>query len=434
MLNRLQAYISRHHLLGDGKYLVALSGGADSVCLLRVMLSLGYDVEAVHCNFRLRGEESDRDEQFCVELCQKHHVPLHITHFDTTEYAALHKVSIEMAARQLRYDYFERLRTSLSAQSILVAHHRDDSIETLLLNLVRGTGIRGMEGIKPRNGHILRPLLCVSREDILAYLREIGQDYITDSSNLVDDVQRNYLRLHVLPELSKVAPRALDNITTSMEHLSEAVRVYDAAIAQSVEECYHDGIFSIPALRRQPSPESTLYEVLRDYGFSSRQVQQIYEHLDAPVGKIWSSDTHILAKDRDTLILNQQPARNQKPGTSHKEPETRNQALSVTRISRAELTEISRDPLCATIDADRVTMPLTVRTIEQGDRFVPYGMKGSKLVSDYLTDRKRDYFQKQRQKVVEDATHRIVWLIGERVSDLVAITPDTINVLVLRYS
>lgn len=254
MLNKLKTYIAKHKLLGNGKYIVALSGGADSVCLLRVMLSMGYNVEAAHCNFRLRGDESNRDEEFCTSLCARLDVPLHKVHFDTREYASLHKVSIEMAARELRYAYFEQLRLAIGADGIVVAHHSDDNVETILLNLVRGTGIYGLEGIKPRNGFILRPLLCLSKNEILDYLSSVNQDFITDSSNLVDDVQRNKIRLNLMPVLRSVNPSASENILTTAENISQAARVYSHAINESVNECFDGKALDITKLLQQPSP------------------------------------------------------------------------------------------------------------------------------------------------------------------------------------
>ena len=214
MLNKISAFIEQHQLLrhDDAKYIVALSGGADSVALLLVMHQLGYRVEAAHCNFRLRGQESDRDEQFVAELCNKKQTPLHIIHFDTVAYAKLHQVSIEMAARELRYRYFEQLRQDIGADDVCVAHHQDDAVETLLMNLLRGTGIHGLTGIRPRNGHIVRPMLCVTRAEIVGYLDSAHQPYVTDSTNLVPDVVRNKIRLNVIPQLLALNPSASQNI------------------------------------------------------------------------------------------------------------------------------------------------------------------------------------------------------------------------------
>ena len=207
MWSKVEAYINKHKLLETSNlYLAALSGGADSVALLLLLKEGGFNVHAAHCNFRLRGAESDRDEAFCVELCRQQGVELHRAHFDTREYAAVHKVSIEMAARELRYRWFSQLREDIGASGVCVAHHRDDSVETVLLNLVRGTGLRGLTGIQPRNGDVLRPLLCVSRAEIEQYLTDRGQGYVTDSTNLEADVMRNKIRLQLIPLLKTLNP------------------------------------------------------------------------------------------------------------------------------------------------------------------------------------------------------------------------------------
>ena len=208
-IKKTAGFIHHHQLMEHtGKYIVALSGGADSVALTLLLQQLGYDIEAAHCNFHLRGEESMRDEHFCQALCQQRHIPLHITHFDTVTFAQLHKISIEMAARKLRYAYFNSLMNDLHATGICVGHHQDDSVETLIINLLRGTGIHGLTGIAPKNGHIIRPLLGVTHNEILAELDAMQQDYVTDSSNLCDDVVRNKIRLHVLPLLQTINPSA----------------------------------------------------------------------------------------------------------------------------------------------------------------------------------------------------------------------------------
>ena len=216
--------------------LVALSGGADSVCLLMAMKRLGYAIEAIHCNFHLRGAESDRDEEFCKSLCEREQIPFHTVHFDTKTYAEVHKISIEMAARELRYNYFEQLRKAIDAEAILVAHHMNDSVETLLMNLIRGTGIHGLQGIKPRNGNIIRPLLCVSRKEIVEWLGEIGQDYVTDSTNLEDDVTRNKLRLNIIPLLEEINPAASENIAKTALRMVEAGKVFDDSMNGIVKD------------------------------------------------------------------------------------------------------------------------------------------------------------------------------------------------------
>ena len=216
--DRIEKYIERFSLMEkDALYLVALSGGADSVSLLLVLKKLGYRVEACHCNFHLRGEESIRDEKFCEQLCISENIPFHHIHFDTKSYSELHHVSIEMAARNLRYSYFESLRKDLNADAICVAHHQEDSVETVLINLIRGTGVKGLRGILPKNGNIIRPLLCVNRSEIEGYLAALNQGFVIDRTNLIDDVVRNKIRLNIIPLLEQINPRVKDNILKTIK-------------------------------------------------------------------------------------------------------------------------------------------------------------------------------------------------------------------------
>jgi len=439
-LKKIASYISYHHLLqSDKRYLVALSGGADSVTLLLVLHKLGYAIEAVHCNFRLRGAESDRDERFCRDLCANMHVPFHVVHFDTQGYAALHHQSIELAARNLRYNYFEQLRRDIEAEAICVAHHADDSVETVLMNMMRGTGLLGLTGIKPRNGYIIRPLLCVHRKEIENWLHCVGQPYVTDSTNLHDDVTRNKIRLHLLPLMKQINGNASDNILATINHLQEATKIIEKALDEAdkrVGSYSPSGILtiSIDNLMREPSPEYLLYHLLMPYGFTPAQVEAIAANLHAGAGKEYRSATHWLAFSRRGLQV--APIEQQ----SHKamrlpEPGTyvwnEKQRLKITIDNRSESFRPSKEAYRATLDADKVAFPLTLRHVVQGDRFVPFGMKGSKLVSDFLTDRKLSVIDKSRQLVVTDAHNNILWLIGQRTDDRYKIGHDTVRVMTL---
>lgn len=407
----------------EALYIVALSGGADSVALLRVLLQLGYRVEAAHCNFNLRGEESQRDEDFVVRLCQQHDVPLHRVHFDTRTYADLHHMGIETAARELRYQYFEQLRTDLGAEDICVAHHQDDSVETVLMNLIRGTGLRGLTGIKPRNGHIIRPLLCVSRAEIEAWLKDEQQTYVTDSTNLVADVVRNRIRLNVIPELLRCNPSAISNILTTAHRLSDAQKVYDAAIAEYMGDKQQ---FSPPLEGMgEALTESVLFEWLSPAGFSPATIEAIANKLpQAEAGCQWLSPTHQVAVHDGHLILSERLP--ERPTLRIPEPGTYVFEDERLRLVVSDGQTISRDPTTATLDAQKVVFPLTLRPVQTGDRFQPYGMKGqSKLVSDYLTDRKLPPAEKQRQLVLTDREGRIVWLVGQRTDHRFRIDNDT---------
>ena len=431
-------YICRHHLLKEsGKYLVALSGGADSVALLLLLHQMGYHIEACHCNFHLRGEESNRDETFCISLCQQYAIPLHRIHFNTKEYASLHKESIELAARNLRYRYFEQLRRDLEADGICVAHHRDDSVETVLINLIRGAGVNGLKGILPVNGYVIRPLLCVGRNDILSYLEERKQAYVTDSSNLVDDVVRNKIRLHVIPMLKDINPAVVENISNTTTYLQEAGRILDASMQNGILKRQDGMMISVSKkdILECPSPEYALFDSLSPYGFTGSVIQEILVSINTS-GKLWQSSTHQLITDRGSIIIRPVRIMSRK---IMKVPETgvyqwtENVKLRVSTHENKEGFKPSRDPMLATLDADKVIFPLQLRYVRQGDRFRPFGMKGSKLISDYLTDRKLNLFEKEEKMVVEDARQNIIWLVGERTSELCKITEKTRKVLELRY-
>ena len=298
-------YIAQKHLLNPGdQVLVALSGGADSVALLCVLQALGYRCEAAHCNFHLRGAESDRDEAFVRDLCQKRKVPLHLTHFDTQEEAARRHISIEMAARDLRYRWFEEVRLEVGAQAIAVAHHQDDSIETLLINLIRGSGIRGLTGIRPKNGYIVRPLLNVSREEIVAWLGKESIVYMTDSTNLSDEYTRNFIRLQILPLLESRFPAIRKTLTRTAMHLSEVESIYLSFIEEAKASLWEEGHrLSIPKLQRYPAPKTVLFELLHPYGFSRSVASSVYDALEGESGKEFYSPSYRLIKDREELLL-----------------------------------------------------------------------------------------------------------------------------------
>ncbi|GAE22508.1 Multi antimicrobial extrusion protein [Bacteroides pyogenes JCM 10003] len=274
--NRVKQYIEKENLFSpESKILVALSGGADSVALLHLLHSAGYRCEAAHCNFHLRGAESDRDEQFVRRLCRKLGIPLHSIRFNTSGYAAEKHISIEMAARELRYEWFEKLRVKHGADTIAVAHHRDDSVETILLNLIRGTGISGLLGIRPRNGTIVRPLLCVSREEIIRYLQHIKQEYVTDSTNTEDEYTRNKIRLHLLPLMEEINPSVRKTLTETGNYLNEVYAIYRKGIADAKERVITPEGIRIDALLKEPAPRSVLFEILHPLGFNSSQINNI---------------------------------------------------------------------------------------------------------------------------------------------------------------
>ena len=417
----VEKYINEKLLIHTGnKVLVALSGGADSVALLRVLLQLGYSCEAAHCNFHLRGEESDRDEQFVRSLCDSLNVTLHVVHFNTEQYSQTNSVSIEMAARTLRYNWFEQLRSEIKADVVAVAHHRDDSVETFLLNLSRGTGINGLKGILPRNGYIVRPLLDVSRKDILDYLHHLSQDYVTDSTNLEDLYTRNKIRLDIIPQFCEINPSFSESLNETSKRLGEVAKVYKAAMEESMGRVkLNKNTMSIPLLLKEVSPWSVLYEWLFPLGFNSSQIKDIVKSLSAESGKLFYTNSWELLRDRSELILRKRD-RQEEVCT-----------LTMEVKPKDENYVVSTDKLVACLDSDKIHSPLTVRKWQSGDRFIPYGMKHFKKVRDYMRDRKYSLFEKESQYVVLSGDE-IVWLVNERIDNRYCVTDETRQVLELR--
>lgn len=444
---KIQDFIRKNQLLrADGKYLVALSGGADSVALLLTLHELGYQTEACHCNFHLRGEESDRDELFCVHLCQQLGIPLHRIHFDTHTYAELHKESIELAARNLRYNYFEQLRKDVEADGICVAHHQDDSVETVLINLIRGTGLQGLTGISPKNGFILRPLLSIDRKAILEFLAERNQEYVTDSTNLVDDVVRNKIRLNIIPMLKEINPAVCNNIAATSRYVEGAVKTLDSYFAESLKNTRNANGSEIKVendckeiskewILSQGSSEYALYYALSPFGFTGKVIGEILESIHN-VGKTWRSASHRLLIDRETLLVEELSDSHFK---SIKIPESGNyvfrsvdgkeQKIKVKVEERQEDFVPSKEKHVVTLDADKIAFPLTLRQVQEGDVFHPFGMKGKKLVSDFLTDKKKNLFEKERQLILADASGKILWVVGERTSEHCKIQDSTKAIL-----
>lgn len=425
--------IARHELLGrEHPVLVALSGGADSVALACVLQDLGYKIEAAHCNFCLRGAESDRDEAFVTDFCQRRKIVLHRRCFSTHAYAHEHHVSIEMAARTLRYDFFEQLLQERELDSVAVAHHREDNTETVLLNLLRGTGIRGLRGIQYRNGKVVRPLLDVSRQEIEDYLAECHQDYVTDSTNLQDEVQRNKIRLNVMPRMREIYPNADESIHQGARRLSDAFRIYEYGMDLLMQQVVHGNRILLEELNRTPAPETVLYEILSRMDFNPAQVASIYEQQGGESGKVYESPTHRLLRDREALVFEKKavrPARLEKvlplEGIMRV---TDDVTFLISRSSYSSGGPLPREKNVICMDLDKVEFPLVVRTPQTGDRFMPFGMKGMKLVSDFLTDLKKNVFEKERQLLVCSGD-KIAWVVGERPDDRFRVTEHTRHIL-----
>lgn len=438
MIGRIRKYIEEEKLLPPGgRLILGLSGGADSVVLLHILKLLGYDCLAAHCNFHLRGEESQRDQKFVEDLTLKWNIPLSVTHSDTRAIAKERAVSIEMAARDIRYQWFEQLREKFRADAIAVAHHRDDSVETLLLNLIRGTGIRGVTGIRPRNGFVVRPMLCLSRNEVLDFAEKEKIPYVTDSSNLQDEFTRNKIRLHLLPLLESINPSARESIGLTAKNLAEVEKIYETAIREGREKVFNRERQSIDieALRAFPSPESLLFEILREYRFGKEVVREVAAALDSISGKEFYSPGYRLVKDRNFLFLIER----QRAETIEPEYSLPGDLDRIDFPLRLEMKfqdnepgfpiEKSRD--VAFLDRDKLHFPLTLRRWRHGDRFVPFGMAGSQKLSDFFNNAKFTLPEKEKVWLLLSGDE-IVWIVNHRISNLFRVTKETKKICILK--
>lgn len=420
MKGKVSSFISKHHLLQPNEQiLVALSGGADSVALLLLLCDLGYDCVAVHCNFHLRGEESLRDEKFVQNLCEQNHTKLFIRHFQTEEFARENKLSIEMAARQQRYAYFEELAHKLGVSSIAVAHHQDDQAETMLINLCRGTGIKGLRGMLPRNGKIIRPFLCITKHEILNYLSGREQSYIDDSTNFDNSFVRNKIRLDVLPILSTVNSRMIENFSRSAENLMEVENIYNEVVDDLLKRfvrTQQDGALLIDgsSILNHRYANALLHELLMPHGFTSAQIEEIRQGCQS--GKKFLAANKTLWIDREKWLLSDTVTEENVP-------------MFDTTLLNVDSFVLQKTNDVAFVDASLIRGELQVRKADQSDWFIPFGMKGKKLVSRYLTDIKMPLWQKKEQYVITDESGNILWLVGQRLDNRYAVTASTKQVL-----
>jgi len=437
MQQKVQNYIEKHKLLSHtNPVIIGVSGGADSVVLLHLLFSLGYDCVIAHCNFHLRMEESDRDEAFVLNLSKELKIPRYHIDFETDKYAEAHHISIEMAARDLRYTWFYELLEKCHAQAIAIAHHADDSIETLLMNLVRGTGLRGLTGIPTRNGNVVRPLLCCTRTEIENYIIEHNLEYITDSSNATLDYQRNKFRNVVLPLLEEINPSVRQTMYDSLERFSGNLTIFDQAIEKIKAEVIHiesETIkLDIDLLKQQVHLPTVMYELLHNYGFGADTIKQITDQLDGESGKQFYSETHRLLKDRKYLIIHKiEPKTDDVYLISEinfeiKEPFH----LKLNKLQVESDFRVSKSKNCVHIDASKLQFPLQLRRWKEGDSFFPFGMTNSKKISDFFIDNKFTILEKEQSWLLISDSN-IVWIVGQRLDNRYRVTQKTKEIIEL---
>ncbi|MBR1644048.1 MAG: tRNA lysidine(34) synthetase TilS [Alloprevotella sp.] len=421
-------------MLPPGRLLVGLSGGADSVALLLMLLEARRDVVAAHCNFGLRGKDADADEEFVRQLCFRHAVPLRVRRFPTREVALEPGISIEMAARELRYAWFEELLKEEDCQYVCVAHHADDNVETFLLNLVRGSGVRGLSGMKTRQGHVLRPLLDKTHEELKAWLLKRGECWREDASNADTRFRRNKIRHEVLPLLRELNPSVDAGIQKAMRSISTA----EVALGEATSELMRTSLCILPdgvELRTEdfadsPYAEELLFRVLQSYGFPPYVATDMARHLHEEGGNLYETPDYIATRTVRSVEVRRRA----------EEPEPLVLRMGENPLPEGGLLRMSiftgtpdfQRRECAYLDADLVQGDLVYRPCQRGDRFAPYGMKGSKLISDYMAGRGMSRVDRMRARLVCDA-NSVAWVVGDRVARYFAVTGRTRRILLLEY-
>ena len=463
LLEKFKIYIKQLNLFQPkDKLLLAVSGGVDSVVLCALCKQAGYDFVIAHCNFQLREAESERDENFVRELADNYAVKILVKKFDTQKYAEENKLSIQVAARELRYNWFNELvdnrqqatgnRQKMQANElagtdcqlpiaycILTAHHANDNIETLLMNFFKGTGINGLKGILPRHGKIIRPLLFAKKEELEEFASMNKLSYVEDSSNASDKYTRNYFRNQLIPGLQKVFPQVEDNLVDNLERFGGIGMLYQQAVDLHKKKLLEQkgNEFHIPVLKLlKTEPLSTLvYEIIKDFGFTAHQAEEVITLLKSGSGKYIRSSSHRIIKNRNWLIISPNEtmeARNIliEEGEENVQYAIGNLQIKMLPVANYQLPVANS---VAMLDADEIKFPLLLRKWKPGDYFYPLGMKKKKKLSRFFIDRKLSLTQKERTWVIE-MDKKIIWVVGHRIDDRFKITGKTKNILQISLS
>jgi tRNA(Ile)-lysidine synthase len=454
LLQAFQNFIAKENLfLPKDKLLLAVSGGIDSVVLCELCYQAGYDFVIAHCNFQLRGEESNKDEQFVISLEKKYGKQVLLKHFETEQYAEHNKVSIQVAARELRYAWFLGLTDSgesiANSQSpltikdfrlpthIVTAHHLDDNIETVLMNFFKGTGIAGLRGILAKQGKIVRPLLFAKKEDIKKFAEENKLPWVEDSSNKSDKYSRNYFRNQLIPLIKNIYPEAENNLANNLQRFKDIEVLYHQSIDQHKKKLLeHKGNeVHIPVLKLQKAVPlvSIVYEIIKEYHFTADQAEETIALLSSETGRYIQSATHRIIKNRNWLIIapmNAMEAENiliEGEGKADLGPDFSgwNLELGFIANSEAKFPAVSN---IAFLDTEEIKFPLLLRKWKNGDYFYPLGMKKKKKLSRFFIDQKLSKTEKEKIWILE-ANKKIIWVIGLRIDDRFKVTPSTKKIL-----
>lgn len=415
---------------------LAVSGGLDSVVLCELCKRAGYSFLIAHCNFQLRGEESQRDEDFVRKLARQFDVDFEHCRFDTEQFANEHKLSIQVAARELRYTWFKELIAEKKADWILTAHHADDNIETVLMNFFKGTGISGLRGIPEKNDRIVRPLLGFRKSELLDFAKSTGLNWVEDSSNASDKYNRNYFRNQLIPLISQLYPKAEENILSNIHRLSEVEMIYHQAINQYkkalLEQRGNEYFIPVLKLAKQTPLNSIVFELVRDFGFSPAQSKEIIRLFDSDSGKFVQSATHRIVRHRKwlvvtPLILSENSIFVIEDGDQV--VDAGHFSLSVA-TNKTEYEKLKSSTEIAQIDLQAIRFPLILRKSKPGDYFYPLGMKKKKKLSRFCIDQKLSKSDKDNVWVIE-SDKRIAWVVGHRIDDRFKLSPQSQSTLLI---
>lgn len=433
-------HVEKEHLFAPtDTVLLAVSGGVDSVVMADLFAKAGYPFGIAHCNFHLRGDDSNSDEAFVRALAQKYQVPFHCTEFDTTAFAKEHKLSIEEAARNLRYDFFEEIRQEHGYRYIATAHHLNDSIETFFINLIRGTGITGLHGILPKNGNIVRPLLPFTRQQIADYTTESSLHYHNDYTNNETVFLRNKIRHQLVPLLKEMSPQIEQTMMRNISNIADAEQIFHNSIAEKRVQLfeYKGDEIRIPKEGiRQLTPCNTyMFELLRPFGFNATTINDLLSAMDS-TGRQFHSTTHTLITDRNYIII--------KPVEAVTSPTETSIPYGTTSISQpinllfntlpsAEIADLHTDSDTIIVDSEKLKYPLLLRKWQPNDRFRPFGMKGSRKLSDFFKDNHLTLFEKEEKWLLCNADGKIIWVVCMRMDDTFKISDTTTKATTIKF-
>ena len=428
-------FIEQHSLFKqDDVLLVALSGGNDSVALVHLLKTAGYKIALAHCNFQLRAE-ANADEEFCRALAAQYQTPFHTIRFNTVQYASANKISIQMAARDLRYQWFEQIRQQHNYACIALAHHQNDAIETILLNMVRGTGIAGLHGILPRNGHLVRPMLCFTRGEIEQIVAKNNLSFVEDSSNASVKYARNKLRHEVIPRLKELNPSLEQTFDNNLRHFRELEQLLElkvAALRDELFNCRGEEIhIPIDGVKKLVPQHLLLFKLLQEFGFNDAAVSDIIASLDKHAGRTFESATgYLVVLDRDSLILSKRPSRVTAISITNNDHSLNYANFKLGILHDDKPLIVKNNPFAVSVDSDKLVYPLTMRGWQQSDRFFPMGMRGKKKLSDFFINQKIPLHQKNAIPLLVNGNGDIIWVAGYRCDERYKVTDNTKKVTI----